>query len=200
MSAPETHKTDLEDAITAIIAPMGYELVAILTHIAGQKKLQVFIDRLGRTAEEAANIGIQDCVAVAKALDEPLDQLPAIEKIFSGPYELEVSSPGIDRPLRKIDDYVRFSGKLARIHVFRPLNAEEIGNPPYLEKNPKQKNFVGTLEGIRDSKVLITIQSSSRPTARQVTNDPPQIMIPVGLISKANLEPVFEEKERKAKA
>jgi ribosome maturation factor RimP len=191
-------------AITPMVAPLGYEIVHLEVVNQREKTLRLFIDKLPQAGDDRADrgIGVEDCVKVTKAIDEPLDALPEVEAIFKGAYELEVSSPGVDRPLRQEKDYERFSGREARIHVFRPLTTEEIGNAGYLEKNPKQKNFVGTLHGVKNGKVLLTLSrdgasdgkkkkgkaKAAKPEAKQGD----EVLIPLALISKANLEPDFE--------
>ena len=97
------------------------------------------------------------------------------------PYDLEVSSPGTDRPLRAEKDYDRFQGRDARILVFRPLTALELENDVYQQKNPKQKNFLGKLAGTGSNKIWIETQLKER------------IAIPFELISKAHLEPNFDD-------
>ena len=195
-------KQIIETKITEWIAPLGYDLVALEASTAGQRKLQLFIDRKfdsnkDNKEQAAGTVGIEDCIAVTKAIDEPLDQLPETEKLFAGhSYELEVSSPGIDRPLRTEQDFTSFAGKMARIHVFRPLNAEEIGNAEYQAKNPKQKNFVGTLVGLQeDKKLLIALNPGTGKTG----SEQPKVTIPLALVAKANLEPTFDfNQEKKA--
>jgi ribosome maturation factor RimP len=192
----DSPKQIAENQIAEWIAPLGYEVVAFEATLAGQRKLRLFIDRTTDQASKGA-VGIEDCVAVTKAINEQLDTLPAIEKLFQGhSYDLEVSSPGIDRPLRSEQDFERFTGKMARIHVFRPLNSDEIGNTDYLSRNPKQKNFVGTLKGLTGKKLLLAVQANpGRPES-----DQPQVNIPLELIAKANLEPTFDFEERKSKS
>ena len=183
----------LIERIEALIAPMGYGVVHLEILNQRQKVLRLFIDRLSShpngTSAIGPAIGIEDCVNVARTLNEPLDQMPEIERIFrGGSYELEVSSPGVDRPLRTPAEYDRFAGKEARIYVYRPLTREELENGSYQAKNPKQKNFLGTLKGFKNGKVLLS------------TNQAEGITIPLSLISKANLEPKFEiSNERESK-
>jgi ribosome maturation factor RimP len=191
----------LIDAISALIAPLGYEVVHLEVQTHRQKLLRLFIDRVSG----AEAIGVEDCVTVSRALDEPLDQMSEIEAIFHGAYELEVSSPGVDRPLRQEKDFERFSGREVRIHVFRPLTADETGNPEYLSRNPRQKNFLGVLKGIQNGKVLLVLCNQSPGKEKKKGKaakraEAPQngaeagerLSIPLPLISKANLEPNFD--------
>jgi len=190
----------LIDLIAPLVAPLGYEIVHLESLTGRQNILRIFIDHV--EGAQTTPIGIEDCVKVSRALDEPLDQIPEIETVFHGAYELEVSSPGLDRPLRLAQDYNRFSGKEVRIHLYRPLTAEELGNPVYQAKNPKQKNFLGTLMGLQNDKVRLALSAGQNAAktgshgkkgkaqkAAPNTNSVEEITIPLPLISKANLEP-----------
>jgi ribosome maturation factor RimP len=196
--------------IAPMIAPLGYEVVyvEVLTH--RQKTLRLFID-FSETPKpdengEIPSIGIEDCVKVTKALDEPLDQTSEVESVFHGAYELEVSSPGVDRPLRQAKDFERFRERQVRIHTFRPLSGEEIGNENYLAKNPRQKNFLGVLKGLLGERIRLAIDPSqsnagtgkgkkngkSGKSTEAENNAEKEILIPMTLVSKANIEPVFD--------
>jgi len=180
----------LEALITSIIAPLGYELVFAEITRSGQRKLRLFIDHADSIDDK--KITLEDCVTVSRALNEPLESSPQIDAVFGdNAYELEVSSPGIDRPLRAEADYNKFKGKTARIHVFRPLESSEIENLNYKEKNPRQKNFIGTLVGLESGKVILKVETQS---------DLPDVKIPLKLIAKANLEPDFDFKELNKKS
>ena len=170
----------LIEILSPLLSSLGYDVVHVEALNQRQKILRIYIDHLNSTATHGT-VGIGDCVKVTKALDEPLELLPEISAIFKGSYELEVSSPGVDRPLRQLKDFERFKDRQARIHLFRPLSAEEIENPSYQQKNPKQKNFLGVLKGIDKEKIVLM------PTDLEA-----ELKIPLNLISKANLEPVFD--------
>jgi ribosome maturation factor RimP len=173
------------DLLTPILAPLGYRPIAVeVLNLTKAKKLRVFIDH---EPESATAIGIEDCVKVTKTLDVALDQIPRIDAIFKGAYELEVSSPGVERPLFVEQDYVRFVGKRARIHTFRPLTRDELENTTYQEKNPKQKNFLGLLNGLTGDKIQLAIPVSADRVER--------VAIPCSLVTKAHLDPeVLQEK------
>ncbi len=85
--------------------------------------LRLFIDKTG-------GVSLEDCTRVSRQLSDILDV--NLEDI--GPYHLEVSSPGTDRPLGKPEDFVRFTGHRARIRTLQPING--------------RKNFTGILKGI----------------------------------------------------
>lgn len=197
-----TKQTDrLIELLSPLVNPLGYEIVAVEVQTHRQKTLRVFIDHL--TSNQG--IGIEDCVKVTRALDEPLDQMPEIEPIFGGAFELEVSSPGVDRPLRQAKDFVRFTGREIRLHVYRALSAEELANIAYHSKNPKQKNFVGTLLGMKGESVLLSPskmdgnpgkKSKGKAKSKKAVPESAEeerIEIPFTLISKANLEPNFDD-------
>lgn len=240
MNEQQTKTDQLIHLINPLIVQLGYEVVYLEIINNRQRTLRIFIDfnetglshhsdSLPISLEEVPagspleaiplkTIGIEDCVKVTRALDEPLDQLPEVEALFKGPYELEVSSPGVDRPLRTPRDYERFLGKEARIHVYRPLSAEELNNANYQSRNPKQKNFFGILKGFRENRVLLEVSNTSpaeksalkhsgkktqkkgkagngleKNTLVPLTNSAEEVAIPLPLISKANLEPRFIE-------
>ena len=197
-----TQQARLFTLLSPLIEPMGYELVYVELHTHRQKTLRLFIDRLDPSAGGA--IGIEDCVKVSRALEEPLDQLSEVEGLFKGAYELEVSSPGVERPLRTARDFSRFAGKKVRIHTFRPLNEQELSNTEHLRKNPKQKNFLGLLKGLSsgDRVELALVQENGKGAGKPRKKGQPEsatnsvevevVTIPLPLISKANLEPTFE--------
>jgi ribosome maturation factor RimP len=191
----------LIDLIGPMIEPMGYEIVHVEVQTHREKTLRIFIDFLEFKEAQAdgKGSGIEDCVKVARFLDEPLDQNQEIDSIFHGTYELEVSSPGVDRPLRQAKDFERFKDRQVRIHTFRPLNAEEIQNEAYLAKNPRQKNFLGLLKGFKNDRISLQVGSEvlvkkgkkeKKLAAGELAGL--EISIPLTLVSKANLEPVFD--------
>ena len=173
------------------LASIGYELVAIDLLNHREKKLCVYVDLLNPSD---AGVTIEDCVKVTQELDEPLENEPSIAAIFKGAYELEVSSPGIDRPLRKPSDFTRFQGEIARLTTFRPLTGDETGAAEYSAKNPKQKNFYGILRGYdlesRSIVFGIIAEDGTRGKPGKKTQPKPEtpIRIPHDLVAKANLE------------
>ena len=193
------------------LARIGYDLVAIEVLNHREKSLRVFID----TPEGSGKaMGIEDCVIATRELDEPLEGNSAVSDVFKGPYELEVSSPGVDRPLRKPRDYTRFAGEYGRIHTFRPLTKEETGAEEYSLKNPKQKNFYGIIRGydhesnsgsvlfgnVPEDGTRTTVVKGAKKSNKKKPEVKPEtlIRIPLELISKANLEPeiVFPEEDK----
>jgi ribosome maturation factor RimP len=189
------------------LAPLGYELVALEVNPHREKKLCLFIDLL---EESGAGVGIEDCVRVTQALDGPLEGNAELEMLFKGPYELEVSSPGIDRPLRKPSHFEHYQGEVARLNTFRPLTGEETQAPDYSAKNPKQKHFYGILRGFEreTGSILFGIipEDGTRAVFKNKKSKSPKpatprpetlIRVPLELVAKANLEPLIEIPENK---
>lgn len=183
------------------LAPVGFELVTIEIVNGREKALRVFVDKDG-------GVGIEDCVLVNETLDLPLEGNAEIEAIFGGPYDLEVSSPGIDRPLRKPSDYARFSNRVARIFTFRPLTVAETGAETYTTKNPKQKNFYGIIRGFEhinaktgsvlfgvlpEDGTLKTQKGKKKVDISLPLKNETLIRIPLGQISEANLIGDYDE-------
>lgn len=101
-------KHPLQDLLEPVITGLGYEVVRILT--IGQKNptLQIMIDRL-----DGKDITVEDCATASRAVSAVLDEKDPIKDQYS----LEVSSPGLDRPLTKIEHFKRFSGYEVRIET-----------------------------------------------------------------------------------
>jgi ribosome maturation factor RimP len=201
----QSDKDRLIDLINTVVSPLGYEVVTVEIQSGRQNHLRVFIDRLDGAE---GGVSIEDCVRVTRALDEPLDGAPETDALFRGGWELEVSSPGVDRPLRQPKDYSRFAGREVRLHVYRPLTAEELGNPEYQTKNPRQKNFLGLLKGLSGEKIRLELvpdpaQAGGKKAKKKSAAKPAraeEILIPLALVSKANLEPDFSGLEANSKS
>ena len=123
--------------------------------------LRVRIDRPGPAARAEESVSVEDCARVSRDLSAVLD----VEDIVPTAYTLEVSSPGLDRPLRRPDDYRRFAGRRAKV-VMR-------------ERVDGQGFFKGRLGGVDGAEVLI--EADDGRTHR----------VPLNLIARANLEVEF---------
>ena len=99
--------------------------------------VRVFIDRPGPAATPEESVSIEDCEQVNRELSTILD----VEDPLPFAYTLEVSSPGLDRPLRGAHDYQRFAGRLVKIVVSEPVD--------------NQKAFEGRLRGLEDNDVVL---------------------------------------------
>ena len=123
--------------------------------------VRVFIDRPGPAATAEESVSIEDCEQVNREMSTILD----VEDPLPFAYTLEVSSPGLDRPLRGEDDYRRFAGRLAKLVV-----SEAVDN---------QKAFEGRLRGLDSGEVLL-----EGPNGRMHR-------LPLRLITRGRLEVEF---------
>jgi ribosome maturation factor RimP len=120
---------DLYELLESTLAGLGYELIDVERSARG-RLLRVFIDK-------PDGVGVDDCVAVSNHLG----QLLAVENID---YErLEVSSPGLDRPLKKVSDFIRFAGESVKLRLRVALQG--------------QRNFVGILREVNDGVLKLEV-------------------------------------------
>ena len=188
---PEASNQLLSQWLDEQLSKLGYELVAVEVVNHREKTLRLFIDKPG-------GISIEDCVIVNNELDQPLESNELLMAIFKGPYELEVSSPGIDRPLQKTTDFERFAGQIGRVQTFRALTADESQAAEYSAKNPKQKNFFGIVRGFEPSTNSILFGVSPEDGTRKIKHET-LIRIPLELVAKAHLEPDLDLPEESKK-
>ena len=123
--------------------------------------LRVQIDRPGPATTAEESVSVEDCARVSRDLSAILD----VEDLVPTAYTLEVSSPGLDRPLRGAADYQRFSGRRAKLVMRAAVDG--------------QTYFKGRLGGIEDRDVVIDADDGRRHR------------VPIGIISRANLEIEF---------
>lgn len=109
--------TDLERRIAALVTPtiegLGYELVRVLMAGGRDGRLQIMAERL-----DGAAMSVDDCAAISRSVSAVLD----VEDPIPHAYELEVSSPGIDRPLTRRKDWTRWAGHVARVELAEPVD------------------------------------------------------------------------------
>lgn len=154
-------KGDVVEQVNAVAQPildsMGIEMVDLEFRKEGHGMiLRLFIDKPG-------GIMLDDCSAVSRELSEILD----VEEIVPCHYTLEVSSPGLNRPLTKPADYDRYAGKLVKVRTYEMI-ADDAGN--------RRKTFLGQLVELKDG--IIHIRLKEGQTAA----------IPFDKVAKANLE------------
>ncbi len=136
----------------------GMELVHVeYQREARGRMLRLYIDKPG-------GVVLNDCVCISRQLNDILD----VELENSGAYNLEVSSPGLDRPLGKKEDFEKFSGKPVMIRFSRPSNGT-------VGKKRKNETVKGILMGISEDVVRISVDAGKT------------IEIPFGEISRARL-------------
>lgn len=155
------NKGDICEQVGGLVQPildsMKLELVEIeLARMGKDAVLRLFIDRDG-------GVTLDDCADVSRELSAILD----VEEVISVNYTLEVSSPGLDRPLKKIQDYERYAGRLIKVRTYEQF-LDDAGN--------KRKTFLGTLEGLVNGSVRMTLKEGQTAS------------IPLDLVAKANLE------------
>ncbi len=148
----ETTENRVIEIIEPVIDSMGIELVDVeLNKMRGKALLRVYIDK-------EDGVKISDCESVSREIEGVLD----VEDPIPYSYVLEVSSPGLDRPLKSLKDYKRFSGNMVRVITHEPIE--------------KQNCFVGKLEAAEENEIVLAL-----PKDRKVT-------IPYENISRAKLE------------
>jgi ribosome maturation factor RimP len=124
----------LENVVQPVVAGMGYELVDVQASNGG-RLLRLFIDKPG-------GVGLEDCAAVSR-------QLSRVFEVEGIDYErLEVSSPGLDRPLRKGADFARFAGRKADVRMRTPDAAG-------------RRRFVGVLRGADAGRVEMELEGQT---------------------------------------
>lgn len=130
----------VERNIAEIIEPsledMGFELVRVQILNQNKQILQIMAERADGT-----EMNVDHCADISHTVSMLLD----VEDPLTGEYTLEVSSPGIDRPLTRIKDYQNYVGFEAKIELARPLNG--------------RRRFRGTLNGIENEMVSITVDT-----------------------------------------
>ncbi|MCH1983851.1 ribosome maturation factor RimP [Ruminococcus sp. OA3] len=140
MSKKENYEQKAEVMLEPIVSEKGFELVDVeYVKEGGTWYLRAYIDREG-------GITIDDCEAVSRAFSEKLDQEDYIEDT----YIMEVSSPGLGRPLKKEKDYARSMGKELEIRTYRAID--------------KQKEFYGILTAYDNNSVTIEMEDGSERT------------------------------------
>lgn len=122
----------IEQIVTPSIEAMGYEVVRVQVSGGQRPSLQIMAERA-----DGAPMTVDDCADISRATSALLD----VEDPIAGPYTLEVSSPGIDRPLTRLKDYARFAGFEAKLESRVSVEG--------------RKRFKGRLQGVEDGDVLI---------------------------------------------
>lgn len=145
------------DGLTKLIGPvvqgMGYDLVGV-EFDGHQRILRIYID-------SPDGIKLEDCSKVSYQIGGVLD----VEDPIPGRYQLEISSPGMDRPLFELDHFARFKGCVVRLQLSRPLEG--------------RRRFKARLQGVEEQDVLLL-------------EDDKHFRIPFELIEKARLSPEFD--------
>ena len=147
-------QSHLWDLFEPVVNGMGFDLIEI-EHFPNPKHgvLRLFIDREG-------GVTIDDCADVSRQISALID----VEDPIRGQFNLEVSSPGLDRPLRRLKDFQRFTGSLVKLKTVMPLEG--------------QRNFKGRL--LEANEEVLVIET-----------DTEEISLPMNAIEKARIVPEF---------
>lgn len=143
-------KSEIEKVVYDISYPIvesfGYELVGVeFVKEENEWYLRVYIDKEG-------GITIDDCANVSRVISNRLDEIDPIDCS----YYLEVSSPGLDRPLKKAEDFERFKGKKVKIELTEPVKGK------YL--------LEGKLIGLREDNILVSIKGNDVDIDRKIVS------------------------------
>ncbi|MBN8911318.1 MAG: ribosome maturation factor RimP [Rhizobiales bacterium] len=148
-------ESDLAQLVEPVLDSLGFRLVRIEISGRDGKTVQIMAER------PDGSMTIDDCEAVSKAISPLLD----VQDIVSDSYRLEVSSPGIDRPLVRPSDFVDWAGSEAKIELKAPIEG--------------RRRFRGRLEGFDDGEVLLEVDLGEEGHKT--------IGLAVGLIASARL-------------
>jgi len=143
----------LQQSFSPLVEGLGYELLGVEWHGQGKHSLlRLYIDH-------EQGIGIEDCEAVSRQLSAYLD----VEDLIPGQYRLEVSSPGLDRPLFNLEQVARFIGEDIKLKCYNAING--------------QRKFVGRIDSVlpENDEVVVALEDGS------------SIAVPFSNIARANL-------------
>lgn len=143
---------DLQQILETTLPGMGYELVDV--ELTAQGILRVFIDKEG-------GITVEDCATVS-------NHLSRVFMVEDVDYKhLEISSPGLDRPLKKATDFVRFAGSMVKLKTRLPVDG--------------QKNFIGRIESFDEAAQTIVLAFDGKTAQIELSN-----------VDKARIKPEFK--------
>ena len=144
------NETTLNELLASVAAALGYEFVGCELHRQGKYSLlRVYID-------SEAGVTVDDCSKVSRQISAMLD----VEDPIQGQYTLEVSSPGLERPLFEIAHYQRYIGRQIKVRIHVPIE--------------DRRNFVGMLVRVEEATIYLMV-------------DDQEIMLPFSNIEKARL-------------
>lgn len=143
------------DLIEPSLTDLGYEVVRVRLHGDGRPVLQIMIDRA-----DGADVTVDDCALVSRTVSALLDVADPIP----GAYELEVSSPGLDRPLTRAKDFQSYRGNEARVEMKAAIDG--------------RRRFRGRLLGLEGDMVRMAVSGDTDET---------EFALPLEAIAKAKL-------------
>ena len=133
---------EVEQAIEPLLGDMGYAIVRVQLSGAQRQTLQIMVERCDGRA-----IDVEDCASVSRAVGAVLDVADPIRSA----YTLEVSSPGIDRPLTRLEDFDRFAGFEAKLELRMPLDG--------------RRRFRGRLLGLQGESIRLETETGETSLA-----------------------------------
>jgi ribosome maturation factor RimP len=161
----------MEERVVALVEPtaseLGFRIVRVRVSGNRRKRLQIMAERVSD-----GEMGIDDCSRLSRALSPVFD----LEDPIQGEYDLEISSPGIDRPLMRVEDFERFKGHLAKLETAAMQNG--------------QRRFKGTITSIEGDVIVLATEQG-------------EVRLPFGSLSDARLvltDKLIEEDLKRAKA
>ena len=145
MSKKEIYEQKAEALVTPIVEKYGFELVDVeYVKEGGNFYLRAYVDKPG-------GITVEDCETVSREFSDKLDEADFIDEA----YIMEVSSPGLGRPLKKEKDFKRSMGEEVEIRTYRPINRE--------------KEFYGVLTAYDENSVTIDCEGEEKIFKRQIS-------------------------------
>jgi ribosome maturation factor RimP len=161
----EKVRARLAEITTPIAEGMGLELVDVVyQREPGGWVVRIMLDRVGNKGGPGEGVTLEDCTRVSRSLSAILDE----ENVIEASYHLEVSSPGITRPLTRPGDFERFAGRMARVKLREPVCG--------------RKSYVGRLAGVAPH------TPGSEPVTVVLETEGGRVELPFEQVSRANLE------------
>ncbi len=158
----------LEAIVGPPIEAMGYELVRVMVTGGRRPTLQIMAEK-----PDGSGMSVDDCAGISRTISAVLD----VEDPISGEYTLEVSSPGIDRPLTRVKDFRRYAGFEARVDMAEPIDGRKRFSGQLVGLDEMDRVLVETepgvqwalpFEGIARAKLVLTdaLVAASAPAQR----------------------------------
>jgi len=156
MSEPKRIVNEVSLLVEPLLSEFGMEMVDVEFQFErGRWILRVFIDKQG-------GVTIDDCASISRELGDLIEAA----NIINLSYALEVSSPGLNRPLTKEDDFIRSIGKMVQLKMSRPIN--------------KRRNFAGCLTNVKKGMISLVMEDNNL------------VELPLNEIDKARLKYEFD--------
>ena len=145
----------LSESVRPLVESLGFDLVRMKITGGRKKTVQIMAER------PDGSMDVDDCTQISRAVSALLD----VEDPIEGDYMLEVSSPGIDRPLVKLEDFERFEGHLVKVKMAQPIDG--------------QMKFVGRLLGLESDDIRLELEDGK--------NGPQNVRLPFSFVADAQL-------------